>query len=180
MVEDVFAGYKTMLRGGRVVHVEYHQLGKGRMTNLGEVNGFFAKLSQGAACQLMSRDLYRLNRALPPDRALSLFFSEWDSASTSAPPRASSRAGLRATPPPHHLPHPASFSHLRPLRSRCSCSRTRSPSSRSPASSARLWGCPLSALAPMAYLPLVFAATMLLPEALLVLADQGPRKAGTT
>ena len=30
--EDVFAGYKTMLRGGRVVHVEYHQLGKGRMT----------------------------------------------------------------------------------------------------------------------------------------------------
>ena len=39
-------------------------------------------------------------------------------------------------------------------------------------------GMPLSALAPMAYLPLVFAATMLLPEALLVLADQGPRKAG--
>ena len=73
--EDVFAGYKTMLRGGRVVHVEYHQLGKGRMTNLSEVNGFFAKLSQGAACQLMSRDLYRLPTARCRPAARSRSFS---------------------------------------------------------------------------------------------------------
>ena len=56
------------MRGGRVVFREYHQVGKGRMTNLGEISAFFAKLSQGAACQLMSRDLYRLVKALPLDR----------------------------------------------------------------------------------------------------------------
>ncbi|KAL3922672.1 MAG: hypothetical protein SGPRY_004475, partial [Prymnesium sp.] len=66
--EDVFAGYKTILRGGRVVFREYHQVGKGRMTNLGEISAFFAKLSQGAACQVMSRDLYRLMKALPLDQ----------------------------------------------------------------------------------------------------------------
>ena len=69
--EDVFAGYKTVLRGGKVVFREYHQVGKGRMTNLSEISAFFAKLSQGAACQLMSRDLYRLTKALPLDRQLS-------------------------------------------------------------------------------------------------------------
>ena len=70
--EDVFAGYKTVLRGGRIVFKEYHQVGKGRMTNLSEISAFFAKLSQGAACQLMSRDLYRLTKALPLERQLSL------------------------------------------------------------------------------------------------------------
>ena len=44
------------------------------MTNLSEISAFFAKLSQGAACQLMSRDLYRLIKALPLDRQLSLVF----------------------------------------------------------------------------------------------------------
>lgn len=70
--EDVFAGYKTVLRGGRVVFREYHHVGKGRMTNLGEISAFFAKLSQGAACQVMSRDLYRLVKALPLDRQVRL------------------------------------------------------------------------------------------------------------
>ena len=70
--EDVFAGYKTTLRGGRVVFKEYHQLGKGRMTNLGEIHGFFAKLSQGAAGQLMSRDVYRITRLLPTERLVSV------------------------------------------------------------------------------------------------------------
>lgn len=69
---QVFAGYKTVLRGGRVVFREYHQVGKGRMTNLAEIAAFFAKVSQGAACQLMSRDLYRLCKSLPLDRQLSL------------------------------------------------------------------------------------------------------------
>ncbi len=36
--EDVFAGYKTTLRGGRSVFKEYHQLGKGRGVNLAEVS----------------------------------------------------------------------------------------------------------------------------------------------
>ena len=70
--EDVFAGYKTMLRGGRTIFREYHMVGKGRMTNLGEISGFFAKLSQGTAYQMMSRDLYRVCKALPIERKLSL------------------------------------------------------------------------------------------------------------
>ena len=70
--EDVFAGYKTVLRGGRIKFKEYHHVGKGRMTNLAEISAFFAKVSQGAACQLMSRDLYRLVKSLPLDRQLSL------------------------------------------------------------------------------------------------------------
>ena len=69
---DVFAGFTTTLRGGRVVFKEYHQLGKGRMTNLGEIHGFFAKLSQGAAGQLMSRDVYRITRLLPTERLVAV------------------------------------------------------------------------------------------------------------
>lgn len=42
------------------------------MTNLSEVSAFFAKLSRGAACQVMSRDLYRLCKALPLDRHVSV------------------------------------------------------------------------------------------------------------
>ena len=53
---------------------EHHQVGKGRMTNLAEISAFFAKLSQGAACQLMSRDLYRLIKCLSVERQLSLLF----------------------------------------------------------------------------------------------------------
>ena len=44
--EDVFAAYKTCSQGGRTTFKEYHQLGKGRMTNLNEIHGFFAKLAQ--------------------------------------------------------------------------------------------------------------------------------------
>lgn len=72
--EDVFAGYKTMLRGGRVIHREYHEMGKGRMTNLAEIVGFFSKLTQGAAAQLKSRDVFRLVDQLPTNRRLSLLF----------------------------------------------------------------------------------------------------------
>jgi len=73
--EDVFAGYKTTLRGGRSVFKEYHQLGKGRGVNLAEVHGFFTKLSMGAAYQLQSRDVYRVCKLLPLERRMSLFLS---------------------------------------------------------------------------------------------------------
>jgi hypothetical protein len=45
------------------------------MTNLGEIHGFFAKLAQGAAGQLMSRDVYRLATSLPLGRNLALIHS---------------------------------------------------------------------------------------------------------
>ena len=73
--EDVFAGYKTTLRGGRSIFKEYHSCGKGRGANFAEINGFFAKLSQGAAYQLQSRDVYRCSRLLPIERRASMFFS---------------------------------------------------------------------------------------------------------
>jgi len=73
--EDVFAGYKTTLRGGRSIFVEYHSCGKGRGANFAEINGFFAKLSQGAAYQLQSRDVFRCSRLLPIERRASMFFS---------------------------------------------------------------------------------------------------------
>jgi len=47
--EDVFAAYKTCSQGGRTLFKEYHQLGKGRMTNLDEIHGFFSKLAQASS-----------------------------------------------------------------------------------------------------------------------------------
>ena len=71
----MFAGYKTVLRGGKSVFKEYISCGKGRGANLSEVNGFFAKLSQGAAYQLQSRDVFRASRLLPIERRISMFFT---------------------------------------------------------------------------------------------------------
>ena len=78
----MFAAYKTCSQGGRTTFKEYHQLGKGRMTNLNEIHGFFAKLAQGAAGQLMSRDVYRLVKSLPLERVLSLLHSAFGEAAT--------------------------------------------------------------------------------------------------
>ena len=61
--------------GGKSIFREYHACGKGRGANFSEINGFFAKLSQGAAYQLQSRDVYRVSKLLPLERRASLFFS---------------------------------------------------------------------------------------------------------
>ncbi|KAJ1622023.1 1,3-beta-glucan synthase component-domain-containing protein, partial [Pavlovales sp. CCMP2436] len=73
--EDIFAAYNTMLRGGSVVFREYISVGKGRMTNLSEICAFEVKLAQGAAEQCMSRDVYRLTRALMLPRLMSFYYS---------------------------------------------------------------------------------------------------------
>lgn len=73
--EDIFAAYNTMLRGGSVVFREYLSVGKGRMTNLSEIFCFEVKLAQGAAEQCLSRDVFRLTRALRLTRLLSVYYS---------------------------------------------------------------------------------------------------------
>ena len=73
--EDVFAGYKTALAGGSVVFREYMQVGKGRMTNLMEINGFFSKLSSGTATSCASRDVQRLTGSLPTWRLWAYYYS---------------------------------------------------------------------------------------------------------
>lgn len=73
--EDVFGGIKTVLVGGSVVFREYHQVGKGRPTNLLEISGFFAKLSSGCAAAVTTRDIARLTDSLPLVRLCSFYYS---------------------------------------------------------------------------------------------------------
>ena len=73
--EDVFGGIKTVLAGGSIVFREYHQVGKGRPTNLLEISGFFAKLSSGCAAAVTTRDVARLAEKLPLARLCSFYYS---------------------------------------------------------------------------------------------------------
>jgi callose synthase len=73
--EDIFAGFNSMLRGsaaGSSMH-EYVQCGKGRDVGLQQLFKFEAKLSQGAAEQTLTRDVYRLAQNLDFFRLLSFY-----------------------------------------------------------------------------------------------------------
>ena len=58
--EDIFAGYNAVIRGGRVKMKEYVQVGKGRDVGMQQIYKFEAKLSQGNAEQVLSRDVHRI------------------------------------------------------------------------------------------------------------------------
>eukprot|EP00567_Pseudictyota_dubia_P000459 CAMPEP_0197467590 /NCGR_PEP_ID=MMETSP1175-20131217/65644_1 /TAXON_ID=1003142 /ORGANISM="Triceratium dubium, Strain CCMP147" /LENGTH=2205 /DNA_ID=CAMNT_0043003667 /DNA_START=287 /DNA_END=6905 /DNA_ORIENTATION=+ len=72
--EDIFAGYNAVIRGGSVGFKEYLQVGKGRDVGMSQIYKFEAKLSQGAAEQSLSRDVYRLCHRLDFFRLLSMYF----------------------------------------------------------------------------------------------------------
>ena len=72
--EDIFAGFKSTLRGGRIFHREYTQCGKGRDLGFGQLFLFEAKLASGAGEQALSREAYRLGRYLDLPRLLSFFY----------------------------------------------------------------------------------------------------------
>ena len=72
--EDIFAGYNNAIRGGQVGFKEYLQVGKGRDVGMSQIYKFEAKLSQGAAEQSLSRDVYRLCHRLDFCRLLSYYF----------------------------------------------------------------------------------------------------------
>ena len=72
--EDIFAGYNNLLRGGAVGFKEYLQIGKGRDVGMSQIYKFEAKLSQGAAEQSLSRDVYRMCNRLDFFRLLSFYY----------------------------------------------------------------------------------------------------------
>jgi callose synthase len=72
--EDIFAGYNNILRGGSVGFKEYVQVGKGRDVGMSQIYKFEAKLSQGAAEQSLSRDVYRMCLRLDFFRLMSFYY----------------------------------------------------------------------------------------------------------
>jgi callose synthase len=72
--EDIFAGYNNVVRGGAVGFKEYLQIGKGRDVGMSQIYKFEAKLSQGAAEQSLSRDVYRMCNRLDFWRLNSFYF----------------------------------------------------------------------------------------------------------
>jgi len=72
--EDIFAGFKSTLRGGRILHKEYVQVGKGRDLGFNQLFLFEAKLASGAGEQALSRECNRLGRYLDLPRLLSVFY----------------------------------------------------------------------------------------------------------
>mmetsp|Transcript_6636 Transcript_6636/g.16316 ORF Transcript_6636/g.16316 Transcript_6636/m.16316 type:complete len:2130 (+) Transcript_6636:270-6659(+) len=72
--EDIFAGYNNVVRGGSVGFKEYLQVGKGRDVGMSQIYKFEAKLSQGAAEQSLSRDVYRMCHRLDFWRLLSFYY----------------------------------------------------------------------------------------------------------
>lgn len=72
--EDIFAGYTNVIRGGAVGFKEYVQIGKGRDVGMSQIYKFEAKLSQGAAEQSLSRDVYRMCVRLDFFRLLSFYY----------------------------------------------------------------------------------------------------------
>jgi len=72
--EDIFAGYNNTIRGGAVGFKEYVQVGKGRDVGMSQIYTFEAKLSQGAAEQSLSRDVYRVCQRLDFFRLLSFYY----------------------------------------------------------------------------------------------------------
>jgi hypothetical protein len=59
--EDIFAGYMAFLHGKRSTHTDRIQDDKGRDVSISSTAVFNAKLAQGAASQLKTRDLFELN-----------------------------------------------------------------------------------------------------------------------
>ena len=72
--EDVFAGYEVTQRGEKIGYVEYFQGQKGRESGFNAATVFLTKLAQGAAQQVLSKDVYVINETLPVLERFSLFF----------------------------------------------------------------------------------------------------------
>ncbi|RHY33955.1 hypothetical protein DYB32_001242 [Aphanomyces invadans] len=73
--EDVFAGYNCALRGGKVVHLEFMQCGKGRDVSLSQINAFEAKLANGSAESSLTRDAHRMGTGMDFFRLNAMYYS---------------------------------------------------------------------------------------------------------
>lgn len=73
--EDIFGGFNSVLKGGRIVYREYIKAGKGKDLGFDSCAVFEGKISSGNAEQALSRDFARLSEQLDLPRALSFFHS---------------------------------------------------------------------------------------------------------
>ncbi|KAF8043311.1 hypothetical protein BT93_A1603 [Corymbia citriodora subsp. variegata] len=73
--EDIFAGFNCTLRGGKVTHHEYIQVGRGRDVGMNQISTVEAKVAAGNGEQVLSRDVYRLGHRLDFFRMLSFFYT---------------------------------------------------------------------------------------------------------
>ena len=55
MSEDIFTGFDTIIKGGKSIHVEYHEVGKARDVDLYTTTKFTRKISMGASQMACSR-----------------------------------------------------------------------------------------------------------------------------
>jgi callose synthase len=58
--EDIFTGFDTVLKGGDIIHVEYHEVGKARDVDLYTTTKFQRKISMGASQMACSRYINQL------------------------------------------------------------------------------------------------------------------------
>ncbi|GJV87217.1 callose synthase 3, partial [Tanacetum coccineum] len=72
---DVFAGFNSTLRKGKVTHHDYIQVGKGREWGLNQISLFEAMIANGNGEQTLSRDLYRLGHCFDFFRMLSCYYT---------------------------------------------------------------------------------------------------------
>jgi len=58
--EDIFTGFDTILKGGKIIHREYHEVGKARDVDLYTTTKFQRKISMGASQMACSRYIDQL------------------------------------------------------------------------------------------------------------------------
>lgn len=71
----ILLGFNSIMRGGRVTHHEYMQVGKGRDVGMNQISLFEAKVGNGNGEQTLSRDVFRLGRRFDFYRMLSFYFT---------------------------------------------------------------------------------------------------------
>ena len=53
--EDIFTGLDTVIKGGKITHIEYHEVGKARDVDLYTTTKFIRKISMGGSQMACSR-----------------------------------------------------------------------------------------------------------------------------
>jgi callose synthase len=71
----MFLGFNSMMRGGKVTHHEYIQVGKGHDVGMNQISSFEAKVANGNGEQTLSHDIYRLGRRFDFYRMLCFYFT---------------------------------------------------------------------------------------------------------
>eukprot|EP01117_Protostelium_nocturnum_P012632 TRINITY_DN464_c0_g1_i1.p1 TRINITY_DN464_c0_g1~~TRINITY_DN464_c0_g1_i1.p1 ORF type:complete len:1664 (+),score=604.92 TRINITY_DN464_c0_g1_i1:191-5182(+) len=75
--EDIFTGFDTVLKGGKVIHREYHEVGKARDVDLYTTTKFQRKISMGASQLACSRYIDQLTTSwsVSTFQSLSYYYS---------------------------------------------------------------------------------------------------------